>query len=286
MLVNLNGIMTPNKKASISVKDHGMLYGYGLFVTVRAYQGHLFLIDDHLERLNAGLKLLGIALPGGCRRLEKEMLKTLKANNITNGLVRLTVTAGDSGWSLPQAEYTNPNFIVFAAKPKQAVRDNPKTIAVLQTPYHPYKLEFKGLSRLNYLLGKKELWGRKANEGIFITSDKMVAEGITSNIFMIRDGVILTPPLTIGVHPGTTRQFVVKLARRIGHSIREVPFTLQELGKADEVFLTNASHEISPVIRLEDTIYKAAPGPVTTNLIQEYRSFTRSLRSIKHLAPV
>lgn len=283
MLANINGQILPMAQAKLPVSDHGLLYGYGLFITVRAYKGHLFLIDDHLLKLRTGLQELGIEFAGGVKKLEQEMTATLKANQMRNGAIRLTVTAGDNGWMKSNKPYSNPNFIIFTRKLSSKSDSPNKVLTVLNTPYHAPKVAYKTLSRLAFMLGKKEQRSKKADEGLFLTESGDVAEGISSNIFIVRKGVLLTPPTSTGIIAGVTRRFVIALAQKNGYEVKEQLFNLKVLSKADEVFLTNATQQIAPVICVDD-IFQQNLGPVTKNLQKQYQLYISSLRSTAKLS--
>lgn len=284
MIININGKMVSHRGATISVYDHGLLYGYGLYEGFRVFNGHIFLVEDHLQRVSEGMKKLNIHPEKGKISWEKELLTTLKANRIKNGIMRLTITGGNYGWKLQRKPYSQPNFFIFSSKFSSKVQITPKVLTVLQTPYHPPRLNYKSLNKINSIFGKMEIRSKKVNvnEGLFLTQSGEVAEGIDSNIFIIHKGEVITPPRTIGLLPGVTRQFVIKLAQNMGYTVREKSFSIQELTKADEIFLTSTGIGISPVSRI-DNIYSSTSFPITEKLRKEYVHVRSYLRSSEQL---
>ena len=282
MLVNINGRILPIEKATIPITDHGLLYGYGLFETLRVYGGHLFLIEDHLRRLKSGMDELGIHFPGGLSLLEAEIMATLEANQIENGTIRLTLTAGEEGWSLPSRTYSKPSYFIMVRQspPTESIQ---KKMTVLKTLRNSPEGEIrhKTLNYMNSILGKKEIWEQNVEEGLFLNAKGHVVEGITSNLFMIMGKRIYTPSISTGLLPGITRAFVMKLAEQSGFGVVEKEFSLAFLLQADEIFLTNSTQEIIQVTEINH-LYKQISFPITELLQKEYRTHTKSLRAVNH----
>lgn len=283
MLVYLNGKIIPIEQANISLTDHGLLYGFGIFITVRAYEGNLFLIRDHLKKLRKGMKEIGIRCADGMEPYEQAMVSAMEANQMKSGKVRLTVTAGNAGWRMPRTPYERPNVFVFVRPLRTKREHGPKTLAVLKTPFHSPKVPYKTLSRISFLYAFRELQSTKADEGLLITESGDVAEGISSNIFIVRNGVIMTPPAGIGIVKGVTRDFVIGLAKRRGLRVKKRAFSLKELSDADEVFLTNSMQEIVPVSRIGN-IFRGSKFPIAETLLKDYKPYTTYLRSMRELS--
>ncbi|WP_071458834.1 aminodeoxychorismate lyase [Bacillus massilinigeriensis] len=253
MLMFLNGRIVEEKEASISPLDHGFLYGLGLFETFRIYNRHAFLLDDHLRRLNEGLRMIGI---DGCYS-RKEILDALhtllKANRLDDAYVRLNVTAGIHGVGLRDKLYTNPNLLIFMKPVDPDPPLSEKTAAILKlkrnTPEGEQRL--KSHHYLNNVLAKQEMKGSNSAEGIFLTAEGYVAEGIVSNLFWQKGGVLFTPSVKTGILNGITRQFVMKLAKDAGFEVREGFFLPEEIQSAEEVFLTNSIQEITAVANFD-----------------------------------
>lgn len=282
-MVFLNGKILSDDEAAISLFDHGLLYGFGLFATIRAYDGHLFLVDDHLQKLRTGMKEMGIRLPDRMKDYEQAMLETMRANRVKSGKVRITITPGEAGWRQPRTPYKRPNVFVFVRPHRdQQEPARQKTVTILRTRFASPMVPYKSLSRLSFLYAFRELQTTNADEGLFLTDQGEVAEGISSNIFIVRDGVICTPPVGIGIVAGVTRNFVLQLASAYYIPVKEKPISVKELSNADEIFLTNSMAEIVPVHRI-DNIYLRKSSTLTDKLIRRYQRYTDYLRSAEDL---
>ncbi|AYV68820.1 4-amino-4-deoxychorismate lyase [Niallia circulans] len=285
MYIYLNGQIIRQEEAVISVFDHGFMYGLGLFETLRIYDGHPFLLDDHLKRLNDGLSELNIE-----KSFEREdavsVIKTLLSkNNIENAYIRWNVSAGIGMIGLQTETYTQPNTIVYIKPLPKVVDMVEKTGQIVTVPRNTPEGFFRLKSHhyLNNILAKREIGPEQTMEGIFLTKEGYLAEGITSNIFWVVDGELYTPSLQTGILNGITRQFIVKLAQDHGVAVKEGVFSLNILARAKEVFATNSIQEIIPIKRIDKYEYKGKEGPVVTMLYKEYRKHTSQLWSVKEL---
>jgi len=241
-----NGALVKKEEASISPFDHGFLYGVGLFETFRVYNGHCFLLDDHLVRLNAGLEVLEIKKRINRAEAEEAVKETVEANGFRDAYIRLNISAGAGEIGLRSEPYTEPVIIIFAKPLPQPGELQEKTGKILSlnrnTPEGVERL--KSHHYLNNLLAYRELRDAPGAEGIFLTKDGHVAEGIVSNIFWEKGGALYTPSLETGILNGITRQFVIELARKAGLEVREGLYSVGELLAAEEVFFTNSIQEI------------------------------------------
>ena len=281
-MVYLNGSLVPRSEARISVSDHGFLYGYGLFQTMRAYHGKLFLLDRHLKRLYEAAEVIGMRRKLDGIDLEKACNDTLKANKLKEARVRLTVTNGDG----PAMPWTDPG-----GKPNIVVTAVPYTPFTSEIYTRGFKVGIASVRRMkqsvvssmksiNYLLNvmaRMEAAEKGLDETILLNDDGYIAEGGGSNIFFVRDSKLVTPSLKSGIIPGVTREVVIELAAGLGIATTEGTVGLGAISKCDEAFMTNAIIEVMPVMSVRDETGKeisiggGKPGKVTQRLIVAYR---------------
>lgn len=288
MYIYLNGKIIPQEEAVVSVFDHGFMYGVGLFETLRVYEGHPFLLEDHLERLNEGLKEMNIEKSFGREEAVSIIKALLSKNKIENAYIRWNISAGSGMIGLQTEPYKQPNTIVYIKPlPKAAgmVEKTGKIVAISRnTPEGAFRL--KSHHFFNNILAKREIGPEMTMEGIFLTKEGYIAEGITSNLFWIIDGELYTPSLQTGILNGITRQFILKLAQDKGIVIKEGMFSLDILEHAQEVFATNSIQEIMPIKRIDTYVYKGMEGPIVTMLHKKYRKHTNQLWSVKELGGI
>jgi len=280
--VYLNGDLVEAENAVVSVYDHGFLYGAGVFETFRAYNRRLFLFDAHMDRLFSGLWELGIRLQMNREQLREAVLRTLAANGLQDAYIRLSVTAGVAGLGLSAEDYTRPTVLVMAKEvPRFPDAMYEKGKRLLTVSIHRNTPEghtrHKSHNFLNQVLAKRELGEQAEAEGLMLTREGYVAEGIVSNIFLIQSGRLFTPTLATGILPGVTRAFVLRLAGELEIPAEERDFRREALFAADEVFLTNSIQEIVPVCEVDGvTIGEGKRGPLTQRLQQAYRQHVQT----------
>ncbi|AZK45514.1 aminotransferase class IV [Paenibacillus lentus] len=290
--IGVNGVLTPSAEAVISVLDHGFMYGMGLFETFRTYQGRPFLLERHLERLRGGCLELGIRYDTREELLRLEIAQLLQANELRDGYIRLTVSAGTGPLGLPPEDYTEPSVIIYVKSLPEYDSElyaKGKELWCLTTPRNTPegKIRHKSLHYMNNILAKRELAGLIRNsyskgvpEGLLLTAEGHLAEGIVSNLFFVRGGKLFTPEVGTGILPGITRSFVMELAEHQGLQYEEGRYTWDELVAAEEIFLTNSIQELMPVTTLvgqEGLRYSVGDGrigPITEMLLDSYRSCT------------
>ncbi|ASS87488.1 aminodeoxychorismate lyase [Geobacillus stearothermophilus] len=279
MYVYVNGEIVPYEEARVSAFDHGFLYGIGLFETFRTYEGHPFLLDDHLARLNRGLSELRIQKQVSRAEALGIIERLLRANGLQDAYVRFNVSAGVGGLGLSMEQYSHPTVIVYMKPlPPSAPPEGKEGVVLTTRRNSPEGDErLKSHHYLNNIIGKWELGRRVDVEGIFLNRDGQVAEGIVSNIFWVKDGVVYTPAPSVGILNGVTRQFVIALLERLHIPIKEGAYPLSHLQEADEVFITNSLQEIVPLHRIGRRSYSGKHGPVTCALQHHYRRFTDTL---------
>ncbi|MCI2254939.1 aminodeoxychorismate lyase [Domibacillus sp. PGB-M46] len=277
MFTYVNGQVIPNSEVRISPFDHGFLYGVGVFETFRTYDGAPFLLDEHLNRLNRSLQELHIDL----HVVREEVLDILaqleEANGWRDAYIRFNVSAGEGDIGLQTAPYQKPNVIVFQKKVASAGPMTEKRGVWLQTRRNRPEGEsrLKSHHYLNNIFGKREAGSDPSIEGIFLTEDGFVAEGVVSNMFWIKKGTLYTPALQTGILGGVTRRFVMDIARDTGLRVEEGLYTPAEAEAADEVFVTNSIQEIVPLRALGEKAFPGAAGEAVQLLFKQYRRAVR-----------
>jgi 4-amino-4-deoxychorismate lyase len=285
----VNGRIIDEQQATVSVLDHGFLYGMGLFETFRTYGGRPFLLNEHMDRLRRGCEELGIAYDPVIEDVAVVIQELLEANQLTDAYVRWTVTGGAGILGLPAEPYNKPTIVCYMKelpprKPEADESGKPIQLLQLRRNSPEGTIRHKSLHYMNNILGKKELgnypWlvGRQA-EGLFLDGGGHLAEGLVSNLFFIdaKREVVRTPSLLTGILPGITRDAVMELAEQGGYRVEQGLYTWEELKQADEIFLTNSIQEIVPVTELFDIdgarseISSGRIGPVTRKLLDDYR---------------
>ncbi|MGK9254582.1 aminotransferase class IV [Paenibacillus humicus] len=292
MKIGYNGSVADSEDVRISVFDHGFLYGMGLFETFRTYGGEPYLLERHLRRLEDGCARLQIsyrAEPDRIRRLVRDVMAAAAIDG--DAYVRMTVSAGDEGLGLPAGPYASPSEIVMVknlppASPELHVRG--RELRLLGTPRNTPELgiRMKSLHYMNSIAAKQELMASGASagsEGLMLTAEGWLAEGIVSNLFFVSGGIVRTPSLETGILPGITRGRVMELAREAGMPVEEGLYRWEDLLEADEVWTTGSVQELVPATALADGSGKlahpragAAAGPICSKLLGLYRADARS----------
>ncbi|WP_042203348.1 aminotransferase class IV [Paenibacillus camerounensis] len=288
--IGLNHQAVEAKDAVVSALDHGFLYGMGLFETFRTYGGTPFLLHRHLERLSAGCRQLGIPLDADEAALGKWIKQVMEANGLQEAYIRYTVTAGEDILGLPAGEYRQPNHLLYIKElPKldPALYLEGKGLQLLSTPRNTPEgpVRLKSLHYMNNILAKRELAGYVSAaggaEGLMLTGQGYIAEGIVSNIFYVKDDVLYTPDIRAGILPGITREMVLALAPEAGLQAEQGFYRWEQLLEADEIFVTNSIQEIVPVTMLWQgnepfQAGKGFCGRYTAGLIRLYRERTEA----------
>jgi len=282
MLVNVNGKLVPKEKAVISVFDHGVLYGDGVFEGIRAYDGRVFWLAQHLGRLYDSAKAILLEPPLDKAAMRAEILRTLAANGLRDAYVRPVFTRGEGDLGLSPFVCKKPGYFIIADHirlyPDATYRDG---LALITVPTRRNVAEalspkIKSLNYLNNILAKIEAGQRGALEAILMTQDGYVAECTADNLFILRKGRLLTPPTWQGALEGVTREAVLELARKARLAAVEEPITRYDVYTAQEAFMTGTAAEIVPVTSLDGRpIGSGAPGPVTKRLMAGFRALTR-----------
>ncbi|NUK32007.1 aminodeoxychorismate lyase [Parageobacillus sp. VR-IP] len=276
MYIYINGDIAHKDEARISPFDHGFLYGLGVFETFRTYDGHPFLLDDHLERLNGSLREMNIVKVFTRDEVKEILYRLLEVNGLRDAYVRLNVSAGIGDIGLQTAAYGEPTIIMYM-KPLSAPSFTKGKVGIIlkarrNTPEGTERL--KSHHYLNNIIGKRELGSRTDAEGIFLNEQGYVAEGIVSNIFWVKNETVYTPAIRTGILNGVTRQFVLAMLRTLNIAYKEGFYPLTHLKQADEIFVTNSIQEIVPIYQVEGRAYAGADGTITSLLQKHYRRFT------------
>jgi branched-chain amino acid aminotransferase len=282
LTIYLDGEYVPEEKAVVSVFDHGLLYGDGVFEGIRAYHGRVFKLKEHLQRLYESAKSIMLSIPLSQEEMQQVVLETCRRNNIRDGYIRLVVTRGKGDLGLDPQKCPRPTVFCIADSiqlyPPEFYEKGLEVITVPTRRNVPEALSprIKSLNYLNNILAKIEAGLIGVQEAIMLTHDGFVAEATGDNIFIIKEGTLITPPPHLGILKGITRDAVMELARAKGITVLERVFTRHDVFTADECFLTGTAAEIIPVVKVDGRIIgEGRPGPVTCDLIQAFRELTR-----------
>ena len=281
--VYINGKLLGKEDATVSVFDHGLLYGDGVFEGIRSYGGKVFLLTEHVDRLWNSAKALLLEIPIGKDEMAKAIQHTVDVNGITDGYIRVLVTRGTGTLGLDPNRCSNPQVIIIADKialyPDELYEKGLDIITVSTIRNHPAALNprIKSLNYLNNILAKIEGLQAGCVEALMLNHKGEVAECTGDNLFLVRGGVLLTPPTDAGILEGITRDAVIGLARDAGFEVREASLTRHDIFIADECFLTGTAAEVIPVVKLDSrAIADGKPGPITRDLMGRFKQLTRS----------
>ncbi|MFZ3591053.1 aminodeoxychorismate lyase [Bacillus sp. DJP31] len=277
MYIYLNGQIIKEEEAVISVFDHGFMYGLGLFETFRVYQGHPFLLVDHLHRLRKGLTELQIQWDVTNEQVVDAIQQILHKNKLQDAYIRLNVSAGPSGLGLITEPYKDSTTIIYVKQIPEMVKEKKGVFLKIRrnTPEGSYRL--KSHHYLNNILGKQEIGQNTELEGIFLTKEGFVAEGIVSNLFWVKDRIVYTPHIETGILNGITRQFVLKLLEEAKITYKEGFFSLDDLLSSDEAFITNSIQEIIPLYKIEHKLFPKSERHITRWLQKKYNELKHIL---------
>lgn len=282
-LVYINGEFFPPEEAKISVFDHGLLYGDGVFEGIRVYNGRVFKLNEHLQRLYRGAKVILLNLPHCPQELAEIVVDCVRRSGHREAYIRLVVSRGVGDLGLdPNKCLAGPNVIIIIDKialyPPEIYRQGLRMITVttrrnLVTAINP---AVKSLNYLNNIIARIEVSQAGCLEGLMLNQEGFVAEATGDNIFIYRDGRLITPPVSAGILEGITRQVVMNIAEEMGLKVREERFTIYEVYTAQESFLTGTAAEIVPVVELDGRqIGDGGPGKITAQLSARFHELTQ-----------
>ncbi|CAM3434551.1 branched-chain-amino-acid transaminase [Hydrogenibacillus schlegelii] len=277
-LIFLNGAFVPKEAAVVSVYDHGLLYGDGVFEGIRAYDGNVFRLKPHIDRLYDSAKAILLEIPYSPAEMEEIVLETLRKNRLHSAYIRIVVSRGAGDLGLDPARCPRANVIVIAESlalyPKELYERGIRLVTVSTRRNRSDVLSpaIKSLNYLNNILAKLEAKNAGADEGLMLNADGYVTEATGENIFIVKHGALITPPPYVGILKGITRQAVMEIAAEDGIPVREDVLTLHDVYTADEVFLTGTAAEIVPVVAVDGrTIGDGRPGAMTLRLLEAFR---------------
>jgi branched-chain amino acid aminotransferase len=283
LLVYIDGKYYPKSEAKISVYDHGLLYGDGVFEGIRAYNGIVFKLKEHIDRLYRSAHPIFLKIPMTKEQLTEAVLETLRKNNLKDGYIRLVVTRGVGDLGLDPRKCPKATIIIITEPLLQLhspdkLENGISTVItwVRRNSVDSATHEMKSLNYLNSILGKIEANNIGADEAICLDKTGYVCEGVGENIFIVREGKLLTPPLSSGALDGITRTLIIRLAKKLGIEVTERNITPNELFTADEVFFTGTAAEVAPIREVNRRVIGSGkPGPVTKRIMQEFEKATK-----------
>jgi branched-chain amino acid aminotransferase len=282
MKVYIDGKFLNERDAKVSVFDHGLLYGDGIFEGIRAYNGRVFRLREHIDRLFYSAKAILLKIPMSHAQLMKATVEACRQNKLRDGYIRLVVTRGIGTLGLNPNRCKKPSVIIIADKiqvyPAELYARGMDivTVPTVRNLHSALNPAIKSLNYLNNILAKIEANNAGVEEAVMLNAEGFVAECTADNLFIVKAGRLFTPPLAAGALYGITRQTVMELAAPLGIPVSEPNLTRYDLFNADECFLTGTGAEIMPVIKIDGRVIGTGkPGKITKKLVTEYHSLTK-----------
>lgn len=276
--IYISGKLYDKADAKISVFDHGLLYGDGVFEGIRAYSGRVFRLERHVDRLYASARVIHLEIPMAKEAMAAAITETLSTNKLTNAYIRVVVTRGAGSLGLDPRRTTDPQVIIItdliSLYPEELYEHGLKIITAATIRSHPNTVNprVKSLNYLNNILAKIEGTNAGCLEALMLNHKGEVAECTGDNIFLIRSGEVHTPSIDSGILEGITREAVIELAREAGLTVVERTMDRYDVYTADECFLTGTAAELIPVVECDGRpIGTGKPGPITRDLLQRFR---------------
>jgi branched-chain amino acid aminotransferase len=282
MLIYLDGQFVTKEEARVSVFDHGFLYGDGIFEGIRAYNGRVFKLEEHIHRLYESAHIIAMEIGMSKEEMTEVVLETLRQNNLTDAYIRLVVSRGRGDLGLDPRKCSKVSVICIAASiqlyPEELYQKGMpvKTVPTRRNVPEALNPRIKSLNYLNNIMAKMEATAAGVSEAVMLNHEGYVTEGTGDNIFIVKKGVLYTPPTYVGILEGITRNTVMELAEKRGIKVVEKVFTRADLYIADECFLTGTAAEVIPVIEVDNRrIGTGEPGRITLELIKDFRALTK-----------
>lgn len=281
--IYIDGELLPESEAKISVFDHGLLYGDGVFEGIRFYNGRVFRLEEHIERLWDSARSICLEIPISRGEMTEALLETIRQNGLREGYVRLLVTRGVGNLGLNPAQCKRPSIIIIATTialyPKEVCEAGLTvvTCATRRTNTAALNPAVKSLNYLNNVMARIEANLASADEALMLNEAGNVAECTADNVFVIKHGQILTPPISAGALRGITRAVVFEIADELDLKLTETDITRHDVFVADECFLTGTAAELIPVVKVDGRVIGAGkPGPITKKMLGRFRELTRA----------
>lgn len=281
--VYIDGEYYPKEEAKVSVYDHGLLYGDGIFEGIRAYNGRVFRLDEHLERLYISARALLLQIPLSLQEMREAVLETLRRNELKDAYIRLVVTRGKGDLGLDPRKCPRPCVIIIADEiklyPQETYDKGLKLIIASTRKNSPDALSprIKSLNYLNNILAKLEAIHAGCAEAVMLDRHGYLTECTSENIFLLKKGVLFTPTAAVGILEGITRSVVMELCEPIGVEVQTAFLTAHDLYAAEECFVTGTGAELIPVVELcGRPIGTGVPGLITKKLLESYRRLTQA----------
>jgi len=281
--IYIDGKYFDEQSAKISVFDHGLLYGDGIFEGIRAYHGLVFKLKEHIDRLFYSAKAILLNIPMAHEEMLRAVVATCRENQIRDGYIRLIVTRGVGGLGLNPNRCKNPSVIIIADTiqlypPELYERGlDIITVPTVRNLHSALNPAIKSLNYLNNILAKIEANNGGCEEAIMLNAEGFVSECTGDNVFIVKAGQMFTPPLSAGALYGITRSVVIDLAKESGIAVSEPNLTRYDLFNADECFLTGTGAELIPVVKIDGRVVGTGkPGPITKSLVEKYKALTKT----------
>ena len=283
MKIFIDGKFFEQRDAKISVFDHGLLYGDGIFEGIRAYNGRVFKLKEHIDRLFCSAKSILLDLPMSHSEIMKATVETCRRNKIRDGYIRLVVTRGVGTLGLNPNRCKNPSLIIIADKiqlyPQELYQRGMAIVTVPTTRnlHSALNPAIKSLNYLNNIMAKIEATNAGCEEAIMLNAEGFVSECTGDNLFIIKENHMQTPPLSAGALYGITRRVVMEMGVKSGLSVSEPNLTRHDLFNADECFLTGTGAELIPIVKIDGRVIGTGkPGAITRKLVVQYRALTKA----------
>ena len=280
--VYINGKLFDKPDAKVSVYDHGLLYGDGVFEGLRVYDAKVFRLREHIDRLYESALVIALEIPMAREQLADAVVSTVRANEKRDGYIRLVVTRGVGNLGLNPRNCKKPSVICIADKiqvypPSLYARGmDIVTVPTTRNLHSALNPAIKSLNYLNNILAKIEANNAGVEEAVMLNGEGFVAECTADNLFIVKNGELFTPPLSAGALYGITRQTVIELAQEAGLKVSEPNLTRYDLFNADECFLTGTGAELIPVVKIDGRVIGSGkPGALTRKLVADYRALTK-----------
>jgi len=278
LYVYVDGKLTRRSEATVSVMDHGLLYGDGVFEGIRAYDGVVFKLKEHIDRLYESAHYIRLSIPLTKHEMIEAVIETLRKNRLRDAYIRLLVTRGEGDLGLNPTLCKKPSVIVITEPTAQSTDPRTKAVGITaiissirRDPVDATSHEVKSLNYLNSILARWEAIEAGVNEAIMLDTQGFISEATAENVFIVRHGQIATPSTNSAILHGVTRQKVIEIAEELGYSIEERDITPFELINSDEVFLTGTLAEIVPVVKVSGRpIGTGKVGPITARIFGEF----------------